>query len=59
MSPELLQLQVLVSHDRAQTRRHGHTINEVRLRRPGLLGAFLVSPDQTRPVLVWRSTSWR
>jgi hypothetical protein len=59
MSPELLGLQAYASFDRPRARRHGHTVNEVRLRRPGRLGTFLVTADEIRPVLFWRSTNWR
>jgi hypothetical protein len=59
MSPELMQPSAYASFNRPQNRQHGHTVNEVRLRRPGRLGTFLVTSDETRPVLFWRSTSWR
>jgi len=58
MSPELMQLQAYDNQNRTETRRHGHKVNEVRLRRPGRLGTYLVTSDGTRPVLFWRSTSW-
>jgi len=53
MSPELHPLTARGAFSRV------HTSGQVWLRRPGLLGTFLVSSDDTRPTLVWRSTSSR
>jgi len=59
MSPELHPLTVRGAFSRVHTGRHGHTSRQVWLRRPGLLGTLLVSSDDARPTLVWRSNSSR
>ena len=59
MSPELHPLTARRRLQSLHTSRHGHTSRQVWLRRPGLLGTFLVSSDDTRPTLVWRSNSSR
>jgi hypothetical protein len=39
------------------TSRHGHTEQQVFLRRPGKVGTFYLDADTGRPVLRWRSTA--